>query len=63
MAAKDKSTKDKMMAAALKAKGIFHGVRLSKTNAPPVPKLDDVGTAKYRRYLKSLQEKRIKPSK
>ena len=54
MSAADKSAKDKMMAAHLKAQGIFHGVRLSHTNANPIPKMSDVGSAKYRRYMDYL---------
>jgi len=61
--ASDRATKDKEMAAHLKKQGIFHGMRPNKTNAPPVPSMKDVGTAKYRRYLKSIREGKIKESK
>lgn len=44
--------KDQETAAQLKRKGIFHGVRLTRTNAPPIPNLDDVGSAAYRRLIK-----------
>jgi hypothetical protein len=44
---------DQEMAAALRARGIFHGVRLTKTNAPPVPNPSDVGSAAYRRLRRS----------
>ena len=54
---KDRSTKDKEMAAALKRRGIFHGVRLTKTNAPPVPNPKDVGSAAYRRLMAKKHEK------
>lgn len=52
-----RSVKDKEMAAALKRRGIYHGVRLTKTNAPPVPNLSDVGSAAYRRLMKKLESR------
>lgn len=52
---KSQSAKDSQMAADLKARGIYHGKRLTKglTN---IPNLTDVGSAAYRR----LQAKRRK---
>lgn len=47
-----RSERDKRMAAHLKRRGILHGVRMTRTLAPPVPKLDDVGSAAYRRLKK-----------
>lgn len=47
-----RSVKDKEMAAALKRRGIFHGMHQTKTNAPPVPNMKDVGSAAYRRLMK-----------
>lgn len=49
----DRSRKDKEMAAHLRRRGIFHGVRQSKTLADPMQYLkpDLVGTARYRRWL------------
>lgn len=46
-----RANRDKEMAADLKRRGIFHGVRLTKTNADPMQYLkpDLVGTARYRR--------------
>lgn len=44
--------KDQEMAADLKRRGIFHGVRQSKTNAPCVPNMGDTGSAAYRRLHK-----------
>ena len=58
----NRSTKDKQMAAALKSKGIYHGMRPSVTLAPPVPRMSDVGSACYRRYLESLRTKRLRES-
>jgi hypothetical protein len=43
---------DQEMAAALRRKGIFHGVRTTKTHAPSIPSLDDTGSAAYRRLKK-----------
>lgn len=63
MAGKDRSTKDKEMAADLKKRGIFHGMRPHKTNADPMPRMGDVGTARYRRYMESLRAGRIKESR
>jgi hypothetical protein len=46
-------TRDQEMAASLKARGIFHGVHQTKTNAPPIPNMKDVGSAAYRRLRKA----------
>lgn len=58
----DRSNKDKEMAADLRRRGIFHGMRPHKTLADPMSYLkpDLVGTARYRRYLESLRARRIK---
>ena len=47
---KAQSAKDAAMAADLKARGIYHGKRLSKglTN---IPKIGEVGSAAYRRRI------------
>lgn len=53
----DRSTRDKQMAAYLRSKGIYHGVRQSKTQAThnyPSP-LAPAGSAKYHRYMESRQ--------
>lgn len=49
-----RSTRDKEMAADLRRRGIFHGVRLTRTLADPMQYLkpDLVGTARYRRLKK-----------
>lgn len=47
--ANDRSTKDKEMAAHLKKRGIFHGIRQTHTRCEPRPNLSDVGSAAYRR--------------
>lgn len=52
MAAND-SNKDKAMAANLRSKGIYHGVRRTTTHAPPRPAATDVGSAAYRRRMAS----------
>jgi len=44
-------TKSQETAADLKRRGIFHGMHQTKTNAPPIPNLGDVGSAKYRRLM------------
>jgi len=46
-----RANKDKEMAADLKKRGIFHGMRPSRTLADPMQylKADLVGTARYRR--------------
>jgi len=46
-------TKDKEMAAELRRRGIFHGVRQTKSLADPMQYLkpDLVGTARYRRLM------------
>lgn len=49
--AQGKRDKDKQMAADLKARGIFHGRRLTRTCAPCVPSMGEVGSAAYRRLL------------
>jgi len=53
MSAKDKrgqrKSKAQEAAADLKRRGIFHGMHQTKTNAPPIPNLKDVGSAAYRR--------------
>lgn len=41
--------RDQEAAAALRARGIYHGKHQTKTNAPPVPNMKDVGSAAYRR--------------
>ena len=48
---KARSNRDAEMAADLKRRGIFHGVRLTKSNADPFSYLrpDLIGTARYRR--------------
>lgn len=50
-----RSNRDKEMAADLKRRGIPHGVRLTKTHAPPIPNLKDVGSARYRRMYPSAK--------
>jgi hypothetical protein len=45
---KAQSAKDSQMAADLKARGIYHGKRLSK-GLDNIPKMSDVGSAAYRR--------------
>lgn len=49
-----RSNRDSEMAADLKRRGIFHGVRQTKTLADPMSylRLDLVGTARYRRLRK-----------
>jgi hypothetical protein len=44
--------KSQEAAAALRARGILHGMRETTTNAPPVPNPKDVGSAAYRRLRK-----------
>jgi hypothetical protein len=44
----DRSTKDAKMAADLKARGIYHGRRMTTTLAPPIP-VNAAGSAAYRR--------------
>lgn len=55
MSAKDqrgvRANKASEAAAALKARGIYHGMHQTKTNAPPIPNLKDVGSAAYRRLM------------
>ena len=46
------SDKDKKMAADLKARGIYHGKRLTSTNAPAIP-VNETGSAAYRRLHKN----------
>ena len=48
--------KDRQMAADLRARGIWHGRRLTK-GISNIPALNDVGSAAYRR-LKAKQRKR-----
>jgi len=45
----DKSNRDKMMAAHLKATGYPHGRRKSSATMPIWPSMSDVGSAAYRR--------------
>lgn len=45
------SDKDKKMAADLKARGIYHGKRLTITHAPIIP-VNEAGSAAYRRLRK-----------
>lgn len=47
--ATDQRTKSQAMAADLVKRGIPHGKRTTVTNAPPVPRMGDVGSAAYRR--------------
>lgn len=49
MAAGKNGNKDSAMAGHLKAMGYPHGRTATKTCAPPVPKMSDVGSAAYRR--------------
>lgn len=53
MAGRDKSAKDKQMAADLRSRGIFHGVRRTHTLAPPVPPIGEAGSAAYRRLMRN----------
>lgn len=46
---KEKSTKDREMAAHLVRSGYPHGRRKTSTLAPPEPAMKDVGSAAYRR--------------
>ena len=43
--------KDKKMAADLKARGIYHGKRLTSTLAPAIP-VNEPGSAAYRRIMR-----------
>ena len=56
MSAKDRRglrrNKASEAAADLKRRGIYHGLHQTKTNAPPIPNLGDVGSAAYRRLKK-----------
>lgn len=61
MSGKDKSAQDKAMAANLKAAGIHHGKRQSVTNSPTIPNPNHTGSAKYRREMDKIQNR--KPSK
>lgn len=58
MAGQDRATKDKEMAADLKRRGIYPGMRPNSTLADPKQYLkpDLVGTARYRRYLLTIRE-------
>lgn len=44
------SDKDKRMAADLRARGIYHGKRLTSTLAPAIP-VNEPGSAAYRRLV------------
>jgi hypothetical protein len=44
----ERSVKDAKMAADLKARGIYHGRRMTTTLAPPIP-VKEAGSAAYRR--------------
>lgn len=46
--ANERSAKDAKMAADLKARGIYHGRRMSTTMAPAIP-VNEPGSAAYRR--------------
>lgn len=46
-----RKSKSQEAAADLKRRGIFHGMHQTKTNAPPVPNMGDVGSAAYRRLM------------
>lgn len=46
-----RSDSDKKMAADLRARGIFHGKRLTSSTAPPVPPAGEAGSAAYRRLM------------
>ena len=46
------TSKDAKMAADLKARGIYHGKRMTTTMAPPVPPAGEPGSAAYRRLMK-----------
>ena len=47
-----RSDKDKRMSADLRARGIYHGRRMTSTLAPPVPPQGESGSAAYRRLMK-----------
>ncbi len=53
VAGKERSLKDREMAADLKKRGIWHGRRMTSTNAPTMSfgRLNEVGSNKYRRYI------------
>lgn len=56
MGAAEQRAKSAKMAADMKAKGVFHGKRQSVTHAPPVPAMNDVGSAAYRRMQQSKRK-------
>lgn len=61
MAANDRrnvrANRDKEMAADLRRRGIYHGMHQTKTNAPPIPPLSDMGSAAYRRLTQNRPKK------
>lgn len=54
--ANERSAKDSKMAGDLKARGIYHGKRLTHTVAPPVPPIGEAGSAAYRRLMNKKQK-------
>lgn len=47
------TAKDAKMAADLKARGVYHGKRLTSTLAPVIP-VNEPGSAAYRRLMRKL---------
>jgi hypothetical protein len=60
MAAAERANRDKEMAADLRRRGIFHGIRPHRTLADPMQYLhpDLVGTARYRRHVERTRKKK-----